>query len=206
MYSALIQPFNVMIHPIQKTTELKENKNYSILLAILIVFLFFMSDVIEYQYTSRNFNFNKPFTLNVFYVSIRTIFVYFLFVLSNWCVTTLMEGKGTFTEIFVFSSYSIVPIILTSISATLISYFVTQEEAVFMMWIKNIGVIWSAILFLITLMTIHQYSLFRTLISLLLTAFGMLVMVFLIILFFSLMQQMFSFFQTLYYELYYRIV
>lgn len=48
--------------------------------------------------------------------------------------------------------------------------------------------------------SIHQYSFGRTVLSLLLTLFGMAVIVFLIVLLYTLMQQTLSFFQSIYME------
>ena len=200
----LSQPFELMIHPIDRTDTWKRQHTYSLFTALLIVFLWFVSAVAEYQLTGRNFNFNKPGTLNLFLVSVRTVAVYFVFVIANWAVTTLQEGKGTFTQILVFTGYSMLPMVLCSFLATLLSHWMVQDEAIFRSWVIWLGILWSGVILLTSLMTLHQYSFSKTILSFLLTAFAMLVIVYLLILFFSLIQQMVAFATTAYNELYFR--
>ena len=200
----LLQPFELMFHPIDRTDTWKRHKSYSLPVALLVVLLWFLSAVADYQLTGRNFNFNQPGTLNLFLVSVRTVAVYFIFVVANWSVTTLIEGKGTFPQIMVFTGYAMLPMVLSSFAATLLSHWMVQDESVFRGWVIWLGIIWTGVILLVSLMTLHEYSFGKLLLSLLLTAFAMLVIVFLLILFFSLIQQVISFISTAYNELYFR--
>lgn len=152
----------------------------------------------------RNFNFHQPGTLNLFFISVRTVLVFFLFVVANWCITTLQEGKGSFVQILVFSGYSLMPMVLTSFLGTLVSHWMVQDESVFRGWLVWLGILWTGVLLFLSLMTLHQYSFLKTVLSFLLTVFGIFVIVFLMVLFFSLIQQMAAFFSTIYNELYFR--
>ena len=79
-----------------------------------------------------------------------------------------------------------------------------MEERAFLMVIQAVGLLWSAWLLLSALKVIHDYSLTKTVMSLLLTVFGMLFVVFLAVLFFSLLQQVWSLVRSIYNELLYR--
>jgi membrane-associated HD superfamily phosphohydrolase len=205
MKEILIQPFKLLIHPISATEKMKEKESYSLIFATVIVGLFFLAAVVEYQYTGKNFNFNKPESLNVFFIMIRTILIFILFTVANWSVSTLLEGKGNFSQIWAFTAYSLVPYIIISFFSTIITNLISQDEEVFLSWFVYAGIILSAVLIFVTLMTIHQFTFKRTIFLILLTAFSIAVMVFLLLLFFSLVQQIYSFANTIYNEIRFRL-
>ena len=64
-----------------------------------------------------------------------------------------------------------------------------------------IGTLWSLLLLIIGSIQIHEYSFGKTLLSLILTVVGMLVMSVLGILLFSLVQELLSFLKAVIYEL-----
>jgi len=124
-----------------------------------------------------------------------------VFVASNWGVASFLEGKGTFKDITVTTAYSLIPYIVAQIIAVPLSNILTAEEAVFITIINAIGLIWSGILLLGGLYAIHQYSISKTLWSIVLTAVGMLIILLVAVIFASLLQQAFGFFESLYTEI-----
>ena len=64
-----------------------------------------------------------------------------------------------------------------------------------------VGILWSVLLLLSGLAAIHEYTMTQSLFSTIATIVGMAVIVFLLIMFFSLMQQTVSFFQSIIEEL-----
>ena len=66
--------------------------------------------------------------------------------------------------------------------------------------ISVIGLLWSAVLLLGGLYAIHQYSFGKTLFSVLLTLIGMLIIVLVLVVFYTLIQQAFGFIHSLYQE------
>ena len=91
-----------------------------------------------------------------------------------------------------------------SFAATLLSYVLSAQEGVFVTWAEAAGIIWTAILLFVTQMTLHEFSFGKTLGVLLLTLAGVIIMIFLLLLFCSLMQEVYGFGSTLYYEIYFR--
>ena len=70
---------------------------------------------------------------------------FMLWVIVNWSLTTLMEGKGTFKDIYIASAYAFTPVIILNIPATIISNFLIAEEGViitsFMSYFIALGII-----------------------------------------------------------------
>ena len=52
-----------------------------------------------------------------------------LFVVANWCLTTLLEGEGSFRDVFVATCYGIAPLPLLIILSTAVSNFLTANES-----------------------------------------------------------------------------
>ena len=198
------QPLRMAVHPITLTDEIRDKRSHSFWTGLVLLVVYFLSAVVSYQYTSRNFSMNKPGSLNVFLVVLQTVFVVLLFVLSNWCVSTLFAGRGTLGQIWALSTYALLPAAAGSFAATLLSYVLSAQEGVFVTWAEAAGIIWTAILLFVTQMTLHEFSFGKTLGVLLLTLAGVIIMIFLLLLFCSLMQEVYGFGSTLYYEIYFR--
>ena len=76
---------------------------------------------------------------------------------------------------------------------TILSNFFALDEGSFITIISYIGLVWTAMVMFVGLSAIHEYSVGKTVVSILLTVFAMAVMLFLIILFYTLITQTVSF-------------
>ena len=184
---------------------MKQNKVYSFAAAFGIVFLFFTANLAVYQFTGRNFNINKPDTINVFLISLSTLLPFILFVAANWSVTTLLEGKGNFGQVFCFTAYSLLPYTIGLWLSIPLSYMLSYDESALMNGVTVLSVLWSLLVLVSVLMAIHQYTLKKVIVSILLTVFGMLVMAFLILMLYSLVQQIYVFAYTVFSEIKFRL-
>jgi hypothetical protein len=136
---------------------------------------------------------------------IGAVFLLFiLFCVGNWSVTCLMEGEGRLKDIVVVTGYSLTPLIVLFIPATLLSHVVAAGEEVFYYFAIALGIGWAAILVLLGIMTVHNYSLLKTLITLIFTFFAMFILIFLGLLVYDLINQVFIFIRSIYTELIFR--
>lgn len=195
----------LLVHPFKIAEEMKQNKAYSFAAAFGIVFLFFTANLAVYQFTGRNFNINKPDTINVFLISLSTLLPFILFVAANWSVTTLLEGKGSFGQVFCFTAYSLLPYTIGLWLSIPLSYMLSYNESALMNGVTVLSVLWSLLVLVSVLMAIHQYTLKKVIVSILLTVFGMLVMAFLILMLYSLVQQIYVFAYTVFSEIKFRL-
>jgi hypothetical protein len=83
----------------------------------------------------------------------------------------------------------------------LLSNVITLREASFYYLLESVAMIWFVWLLFIGTMTVHQYTVTKTIMTMLLTVVVMGVIIFLGLLFFSLIQQIVSFVYTIYQEL-----
>lgn len=193
-------PLYTLFHPIDGFDQLKPRKISSWRMSLGIVAAWFLAVTMQFFLTGFSFNENRASDYSLLLVFIQSAGLYLLFVVANWAVSTLLVGKGTLKEIATATAYSMVPYILAILLYTAVSNVLTGEEAAFLQAILIIGQLWSLCLLFGAMYSIHQYSFGRTVLSLLLTLFGMAVIVFLIVLLYTLMQQTLSFFQSIYME------
>ena len=116
-----------------------------------------------------------------------------VFTACNWATSTLVDGEGSMGDIWIAVTYSLLPsILLTSLNIVL-SYFFTATESTFYNFFSVFGTMWSILLVFLGLMVMHQYTVTKTLFSVLATIVIILCLVFLMLLFMSIYQQIYSF-------------
>ncbi|MCQ2589165.1 MAG: YIP1 family protein [Treponema sp.] len=128
-----------------------------------------------------------------------------IFVICNWACTTLFDGKGHLGDIYMGTAYALTPYILIQIPIIIMSNYVTIEEIAFYDVADIVSMIWCGVLIFMAMMMINQYSFGKTLLFTILTLFAMLVFIFIMLLFFSLISQAIAFFISLGREVIFRL-
>lgn len=190
-----------MVSPIGQFEEFKYHKQWSPIACTVILFAWYFCTVLLRQTTGFIFNNNDLSKLNLLLVFAFTIIAFFLFVVVNWAVTSLLDGKGTLKEIAISGSYALIPYVVSQLLYVLLSQILILEEQSFLSIIQLIGVLWSAFLLLSALKSIHEYSVKKTIASAVLTIIGVALVLFLAVLMYGLVQQFLSFFNSIYHEL-----
>lgn len=193
--------FYTMTHPNDGYYEIRHRDKGSVLLAILIVFLFGVSFSVNGMYAGFVVNVRHPLTGNSIAEILSVFALFFLFCVGNWSITCLMEGEGRLKDIMIATGYAMLPMVLVFIPATILSNFIAQNEEAFYELIMGVAIGWFIIQTLIGIMTVHHYSLAKTLATLFLTFVAMLIIVFLISLLASLLGQVIAFFNSIYNEI-----
>ncbi len=127
-----------------------------------------------------------------------------LFVISNMCFTTLMDGKGTFKDIFIAVGYSTVPYIIATVPCTIIGHFLVIDEIQILTLISSIALAWSVLLIFLAMMSVHDYSFGKNLLVTLLTVLGMAFIIFILLIFVNLTGKMISLITGIFQEISYR--
>ena len=95
------------------------------------------------------------------------------------------------------SAYSLLPLLFALTINVVASNFLSASEGSIMNIILTVGILWTFLLLMCGLSAIHEYTIFQTLVSTIATVAGMAIIVFILIMFFSLMQQTTNFFQSI---------
>ena len=141
----------------------------------------------------------------MFIVLLGMIVPFFVWCLSNWSLTTLMDGKGTLKHIYMATAYAMTPYVLINLPMIVLSNFITVSEGVFYSYFISFASLWCVFLIIVGMMMIHDYSLGKAILSSLLTIVGMGVIIFLTLLFFSLISDSIGYFISLYKEIVFRM-
>lgn len=194
-------PVYVLFHPFDGFDELKREKRGKVSIAIVFVALFAILRILRVQYTGFVVQDVNPENINSLKEIIATVLIIGLFVVGNWSVTTLMEGKGSLREIFIVTGYSLVPFILIGFPTILLSNVITIEEVGLYNLIAIIGAIGTGWMLFMGILNIHEYGLFKTILAFFATIISMAVMIFVALLFFDLIQQLITFIKMIFEEL-----
>ncbi|XEC93622.1 Yip1 family protein [Paenibacillus tarimensis] len=198
-------PLRLIFHPFEGFWDLKYENKGKVRAGIIILIALMIVMIVNRQYSGFLVNYYDPLTMNSLN-EIKYILVPFaLWCVSNWSVTTLMDGEGKFKDIFLASAYSLVPIILIILPLTLISNVMTLEETAFYWLFNTVALLWSLFLLFIGTMTVHQYTAGKTVATMALTVVVAMIIVFLTMLMFSLIQQMIDFGYNVYREIIFRL-
>lgn len=197
-------PLHLIFHPVDAFWDLKSDNRGKMAVAYTALALVIVMMILQKEYAGFLVNDVDPRTINSF-VEMATVAVpFFLWCIANWAITTLMEGEGKLREIFLATGYSLIPVVLIYVPMIVISRFMVQEETSFYYLFNSIAFLWFMFLLFIGMMTVHQYTVFKTLLTMLLTVIVMGIIIFLGALVFSMLQQLYEFGYNIYRELIFR--
>lgn len=191
----------VIFHPFKGFWDLKHEKKGNAFSAWLIVSMLIVLLILRRQFTGFILNFNKQNEMNVFVEILSVLAPLGLWCLSNWCITTLVDGEGSFKDIFITTAYALTPVVLINIPLLLFSNIIILEETVFYTVLDVLSILWAVLLILIGIMTVHQFTMSKTFVTIAVAVLGMVIILFLILLFVSIVQQIVSFVDLLWTEL-----
>lgn len=194
-------PKYITFHPFDGYDDFKRYGKGKMWVAITFYVLYVFYRIFDYQYTSFLVADRNPLLLNSLQELFVVVLLVFLFVVGNWSVTTLMEGKGKMKEIFMMTGYALFPLVILGFPAIVLSNFLTLDEMAFYSILIGFGYGGTAWMLFMGVLNIHQYGLGKTILSLFLTMLAMSVMIFFGLLFFDLIQQFISFIAAIWQEL-----
>ena len=203
--SSLKYAFHVIFHPFDGFWDLTHEKRGSMAAANVIVLAVLITRLLSLEHTSFLFsNIYWP-EVNILQQCLSVLLPLVIFVVGNWGLTTLFEGKGTLKDVYIGTAYALTPFVLLQLPTILLSNWVTMDEGAFITVLQGGSLIWSGGLIVCAMMMIHDYGLGKTLLFILMTIFAMLVIVFLLLLFFTLVGDAVGYFTSIYKEITFRL-
>ena len=188
----LLYVFHLIFHPFDGFWDLKHEKRGSVraattILAITVVAFF-------YQAIGRGYTFNPKGDYSTVFLQVIAILVpVLLFVVANWCLTTLFDGEGSFRDIYIATCYAIAPLPFFVILSTILTNVFTVDQSSMVTLLVTIGYVWLAFLLIFGMAVTHDYTNGKNLLALIGTIAAMAVIMFIAILFSSLVIKMVTF-------------
>jgi hypothetical protein len=193
------------IHPFDGFWDLTHEKRGSLGAANLLVVLMIVVELMRSTLTNFQFIDINMEKFNAIMVVLSILLPLILWTVANWGLTTLMDGKGKLFDIYMATAYALTPYIIICAICTLLSQFITSQEGSVYYFLMGFAMVWSVLLVLAAMMQIHDYSAAKAIGSSLLTIVGVGVMVFIFLMFFSLISDAFAYFVSLYKEIVFRV-
>mgnify|MGYP003296531069 CR=1 FL=1 len=167
--------------------------------------MFLITRVLELMFT--NFQFiNAPLQyINIFEQAASLLLPFLILCLANWSMTTLFDGKGRFSDIYMAMCYALVPYVLIQLPLVFVSNIIAFDEAAFYSVLLSVSLIWCLMLAFVGLMQVHDYGPGKTIIFVIATILGTLIILFLMLVFLSLLSDALSYFVSLYREIAFRL-
>lgn len=196
--------FSCVVHPFEGAKQVRYYNQGSARLATVVLVIYFIVSILSDIYTGFMYNMLDKGSYSAAFTVVRTVGLVLLWSAVNWGLTTLFQGKGTMKQVYMVTCYALIPLIIECILNTILSNVLTPEEALVMSAISVVCLALAAIMLCVGIMTVHEFGFFKFIVMTLVIILGMLICVFVIMMVFVLIQQLFTFVGTLINEVTYR--
>ena len=192
--------FHILIHPFDGFWDLKHERKKTFQASLVILFLVIFAVILRFQAAGYLFRPTIAEDANIFFNIMSVIAPLMLWTVVNWAITTLFDGKGSISMIFISSTFALLPLLLF-IPQLFLTHILVLEEAAFISTIDIVAGLWCAILLLIGNLTIHEYSMKKTIAASIATIVGIGALLFLGGVFYSAVSQLIGFIATIILEI-----
>ena len=195
--------FHLMFHPFDGYWDLKHEKRGSVRAAT--VFLICTIVAFVYQGQGQGYYYNpQGVTGNAFGQVLSVVIPFGLWIIANWCFTTLFDGEGSIKDIYIAVGYALFPVPVLVVLSTALTNILVGSESQITTLIITIAYIWMGLLIIVGMQVTHDYSTGKNVLTIIATLVGMIFIMFLAVLFVSLISKMASLVSTISSELSYR--
>lgn len=189
MFYSLVSPFDAFY-------EIKWRGKGNGYIATAILLLYGLVSVASVQYTGFIVNTTPSFQFNSVVSFLVAVVPVLLFVISNWSVATLFNGKGKTIDLYLVVCYSLFPLLVTTFLTMLLSNIIILDEYPLLLTFQGIGTTWFVISTFCGVVTVHEYTVTSAIGTVIATAIAAVIIIFMCVLYLSLMEQLISFGNT----------
>ncbi|WP_308635136.1 YIP1 family protein [Paenibacillus silvisoli] len=201
----LLHTFRMLRHPIEGYYELEHNNKASVLSASVLLVVLFGVRLFGLYTTNFLFATMEPLQINIVTELLKLIIPLFAWVISNYLVSVINDGEGSFKNIYKGTIYALSPYIIFAIPLAIMSRGLTLMEGVIYNYSYNFVILWCALLMFIMVKEIHGYEIKETVRNIILTLIGMIIMAFVAFILFGLSNQVWEFVYSLFQEVNLRV-
>ncbi len=197
-WEELVYCFHLIFHPFDGFWDLRHERRGSVragttILGITIVAFF-------YQAIGQGYIFNPKGDYSTVLLQVTAVLVpVLLWCVGNWCLTTLFDGEGRFRDIYIATCYSLAPLPFFVILSTVLSNIFSDASIINLL--ISIGYVWVALLLFFGMLVTHNYTMPKNILMILCTIVAMVVIMFVAILFSTLMIKVATFLISIFTEI-----
>lgn len=193
-----------VFHPFESMNAVKYSNGGSIALASIILVLFYIFKVCSVTHGGFLHTRFDSQTYNSIFTLLGSIGVVLLWSICNWGMSVLFSGKCRFKETYIVSSYAMIPQIVNGLFYLIFSNVLLSEEAVILSAFSLIMMILSGIVLCVGTMVINEFDFFKFVLISIVTLLAMGVIIFVIFMVMTLDNQLITFIQSIFKEIWYR--
>ncbi len=197
--------FYCMTHPLDGFWDLTHEKRGTMAAANTILIFTLAVRLAKLRFTSFIFLTVYWEELNIFLYLASILFPLGLWVVGNWGLTTLFDGKAKLGQIYMATCYGMLPYPVIQLPLMILSNMVTVEEGQFYSVLSVISLIFCGLLIVAAMGQIHEFSAGKNLLFTVASLFAMLVIIFIMMIFFSMISQGVMYFISLVREFLFRL-
>jgi tetratricopeptide (TPR) repeat protein len=190
--------------PVYAFDSIKWAGKGSVNAGFVIIGMFFLVSVLTAQLTGFVFNHQNPDKFSMLSVLAVTVGGFGVVFAAHYAVSSVLPSEATVRQAFITMAYSLLPYILCQAVYIIASNFISLEMGVFLNLIRIIGIGWSGLILILGMYQTHRLSFGLIVANLALTALGTVIIVFFMVLLYSLFQQLYMFFYTIFSEIMFR--
>lgn len=193
-------PLITAFHPFETFNEIKQYKQGSVTVAVIITALLYVAFTFKATLSGFLFKTTSSATYNMFYTLIQTVGLMMLWCVADWLVCLLFEGKGTFKEVFIVTSYSLVPLVVFTFTETALTYFFSTTTMSVVYGIETVVWIYTFFLIIVGMMSVHEFDFFKFVLTGFVVFFFMVIVIFIGFMFVMLLSEVSGFVADIYNE------
>ena len=197
--------WRAVFHPINGFWEIKREKRGSMRAAVTFLAAAVVAFVFQATGTAYLFNNVAVEEISLVKQAISVLLPVLLWVVASWCFTTLMSGEGSMKDIFIALCYGLIPLIVLLIPSTFLSHIFSLDEQPFLVFFQSVAYLWMGFLVVMGSMVVQDYTFGKNILTVILSLLGMVAIMFLAMLLFSLTGKMWGFIETIFQEIAYRL-
>ncbi len=184
---------NTIVHPIQTYSDIKQRNMGSPIIATVFMALFYVSSIVSQLNSNFMANNVQRSNFSSVLILLGTVGIVMLWTVSNWLVCILFSGKGTMKEIYCASCYSLAPMIIYYLCFTALSYVIIPSSNSVLALFQTIAYLVTAILLLLSISIIHEFSFFKSIGIALAVILAMVIVAFVLFVILTLWQDLITF-------------
>ena len=197
-WDELVFSFHLIFHPFDGFWDLRHEKRGSVRAATTILGITILA--FFYQAIGQGYIFNPRGDYSTVLLQVTAVLVpVLLWCVGNWCLTTLFDGEGGFKDIYIATCYSLAPLPFFVILSTILSNIFSDGSIINLL--VSFGYVWVALLLFFGMLVTHNYTMPKNILMIVSTIVAMVVIMFVAILFSTLMIKVVSFFVSIFAEI-----
>ncbi|MBQ4130711.1 MAG: YIP1 family protein [Clostridia bacterium] len=196
--------FNVPFHPFNSFDDIRYKNMGSVPIAIVLIILFYVASVLNVTSTGFLYSNTLLRNYNSLYTVFSTIGLILLWSVCNWLVCSMFEGKGSFKDVFISTTYCTMPWVLFLFLKVIFTIVLPLATSGLITGMETVVLLYTFFMLAIALIKIHDFDFFKVLLTTIVVLFFMILIVFVVLMCGILAEQFVSFIIEVFEEAIYR--